>query len=190
MGFSFRKRNPKGLNVSLSSRGLRLSKTIKMGDVTYNIGRYFGGSHDGKTTGRVIASNNGFEYRKEHTLFKNKKIKSDSVAQSSSYPESDNSIFVDIFLAVSSIVVMVAILYINIEIMSTFPLYKEFVNSVQKFYNIILVSVMTWACFFFIKKRLDSERAVNIYKALIVPVIFEIIVIPAFIVYAIFGMFE
>jgi hypothetical protein len=69
MGFHFRKRNPKGLNVSLSKRGLRVSKTIKMGGVSFNIGRYFGGSSDGKTAVRTrLNFGNGLMYTKHKTL--------------------------------------------------------------------------------------------------------------------------
>lgn len=74
MGFTFRKRNPNGFNVSLSSRGLRISKTAKMGNTTANIGHYFGGTHGGKTTGSVRAGSNGIQYRKDFTVgshFKN-----------------------------------------------------------------------------------------------------------------------
>ena len=69
MGFTFRKRNTKGLNFSLSSRGARVSKTIKLGKLSLNLGRYVGGSHDGKTTSRVTASGgNGLQYEKNFTL--------------------------------------------------------------------------------------------------------------------------
>ena len=69
MGFTFRKRNPKGLNFSISSRGARVSKTIKLGNLSFNVGRYIGGTHDGKTTSRVTANGgNGFRYEKNYTL--------------------------------------------------------------------------------------------------------------------------
>lgn len=70
MGFTFRKRNAKGFNVSLSSRGLRISKTAKMGKTTANVGRYFGGTHDGKVTGNVRANAGDVQYRKDFTLNK------------------------------------------------------------------------------------------------------------------------
>lgn len=69
MGFTFRKRNPKGLNFSVSSRGARVSKTIKLGKLSFNLGRYIGGSHDGKTTARTtLSAGNGLRYEKNYTL--------------------------------------------------------------------------------------------------------------------------
>lgn len=69
MGFSFRKRNPKGLNISLSSRGLRVSKSVRMGKLTANIGHYFGGTHSGKTTTKGTANlGNGLRYEKNKTV--------------------------------------------------------------------------------------------------------------------------
>lgn len=73
MGFTYRKRGKNGVNFSLSSRGARLSKTVKMGDVKVNLGKYFGGTHNGKTTGSVRAGSNGVEYRKDFTLGNTKK---------------------------------------------------------------------------------------------------------------------
>lgn len=70
MGFTFRKRNPNGFNVSFSSRGLRISKTAKMGNATANVGRYFGGTHGGKTTGNWRIGSGGVQYRKDFTLGK------------------------------------------------------------------------------------------------------------------------
>lgn len=72
MGFRYRKYNPKGMNVSLSSNGLRLSKTIKMGSMTFNLGHTLGGKNNGKTTGRATANlGNGLMYTKEKRLFNN-----------------------------------------------------------------------------------------------------------------------
>ena len=68
MGFTFRKRNPKGLNFSVSSRGARVSKTIKLGKMSFNLGRYVGGTQDGKTNLKARASSNGFMYEKNKTL--------------------------------------------------------------------------------------------------------------------------
>lgn len=69
MGFTFRKRNPKGLNFSVSSRGARVSKTIKLGKLSFNLGRYIGGSHDGKYTSRTtVSGGNGLRYEKNYTL--------------------------------------------------------------------------------------------------------------------------
>lgn len=68
MGFTFRKRG-KGINISLSRRGLRISTSLKSGGITGNIGHYFGGEWDGKTTGRAnVNFGNGVEYRKDVTL--------------------------------------------------------------------------------------------------------------------------
>ena len=67
MGFTFRKRNPKGLNVSLSSKGLRISKTAKFGSTTVNYGHTIGG----KTTRRITTNfGNGVQYRKDKTISK------------------------------------------------------------------------------------------------------------------------
>lgn len=74
MGFTFRKRNAKGFNISLSSRGLRISKTAKMGNATANVGHYFGGTHGGKTTGNVrVSASNGLQYRKDFTVGSSRK---------------------------------------------------------------------------------------------------------------------
>lgn len=74
MGFTFRKRNPKGLNFSISSRGARVSKTIKLGKMTFNLGRYIGGTQDGKTNLKTRVSSNGFMYEKNKTITSASKV--------------------------------------------------------------------------------------------------------------------
>lgn len=65
MGFRYRKYNRKGLNVSISSKGVRLSKTIKMGNLTWNIGKTFGGDKPSPMSSRVTANlGNGIQYVK------------------------------------------------------------------------------------------------------------------------------
>lgn len=86
MGFFIRKRNPKGLNLSISKKGIRLSKTIKMGSVTYNLGHTFFGENNGKTTGRINANlGNGLHYIKQKT-FSNKTLKPNITTNNSSLP--------------------------------------------------------------------------------------------------------
>lgn len=69
MGFILRKRNPKGLNLSVSKNGVRVSKTFKMGNFTYNIGHTFNSDNTGKTTGRAtINFGNGLRYQKHKTF--------------------------------------------------------------------------------------------------------------------------
>jgi hypothetical protein len=75
MGVFFRKRNKNGVNISVSSAGLRISKTVKFGNMSFNLGHYFGGSRDGKTTGRVTGTaGNGLGYRKDFSLGNKSKV--------------------------------------------------------------------------------------------------------------------
>lgn len=69
MGFTFRRKIGKAGNISYSSRGLRVSGTVKMGGISFNVGKYLSGAWDGKTTSRVTANmGNGIQYRKDSTL--------------------------------------------------------------------------------------------------------------------------
>jgi hypothetical protein len=95
MGFHFRKRNKDGLNVSLSSRGLRISKTIKMGGVTFNLGQYFGGTSAGKTDLHTrVNAGNGLMYTKHKTLrssHNNQKKTNDSLDDYFSTPRTSSN---------------------------------------------------------------------------------------------------
>ena len=67
MGFSTRKKIS-GFNTSLQSRGLRVQKQIGLGPFRFNVGRYFGGTHDGKITGRSSFGSGGFRWSRERSL--------------------------------------------------------------------------------------------------------------------------
>lgn len=68
MGWQTGKRSKDGLNTSISTRGLRISKTIKFGAFSWNIGGYIGGTHGGKVTQRGTAKLGPATYRKESTV--------------------------------------------------------------------------------------------------------------------------
>lgn len=103
MGLRFFKRNPKGVNVTLSSRGLRVSKTVKAGHGTVNIGTTLGGTDSGKTTMRGRLSGNGFIYEKTKTLTPRDTIPSltnhlNSAATGHTYDDDDDPSFIVAFL--------------------------------------------------------------------------------------------
>jgi hypothetical protein len=89
MGIFYRKRTKGGWNMTASSNGFRISKTIKIGGMSFNIGRYIGGKMDGKATGRVTATNGNFGYRKDFTL--NKQSKTTKPSGYSSYTTSNTN---------------------------------------------------------------------------------------------------
>lgn len=71
MGFRFRKRDPKGLNVSISKNGIRLSKTVQNSSktITHNYGTTFFGRDEGLVVRQHVNLGNGLTHVSQKKVF-------------------------------------------------------------------------------------------------------------------------